>query len=312
MVALPLRQGTPEWLEGRRALITGTDIPVLLGISPWMCEADLADIKRGISPGQESTIRMRIGSALEGLIRDEYEAVTGLRLMRFHGMVRHPDHEWAAASPDARVVGEKRLVEFKRTGSRTRFADGIPTDVQAQCAWQMGVSGYPAADVAVLTDDALTIYPMEADPALFADLVAVAQDFRRRLEAGGPFARNDERIRRDHPADDGTEIAADDDTAEAVRALLDIRAQIARHESTEKALKAAIEARMGDAALMTGPGFRVTWKRTKDRTEQDWRAIAEEAIAPLAESERAALVGRHVIVRAGMRPLRVTSDKETE
>ena len=78
------------------------------------------------------------------------------------------------------------------------------------------------------------------------------------------------------------------------------------------ALKAAIEGRMGDAAVMTGPGFRVTWKRTKDREETDWKAVAAELIAPLPEPDRAAVVGRHVTVRPGFRPLRVTSDKETE
>jgi putative phage-type endonuclease len=307
-IPVRVRQGSPEWLAYRRTVITGTDLPVLLGISPWRCEADLAAEKLN-GTQVESTLRMRIGTALEDLAASEYEAVTGKRVRRHRAMVQHPDIPWAAASPDAQVIGERRLVEFKRTGSRTRFADGIPQDVQAQVAWQLGCVGMDVADIAVLTDDALTVYEQPADPALFADLVAVAADFRRRLEAGGPFARSEERIRRDHPADDGTEIEADADTAEAVRALLDIRAHIARMETDEKRLKAAIEARMGDAAVMTGPGFRVVWKRTKDRTEQDWRAIAEEALAPLAETERAALVGRHVIVRAGMRPLRVTSDK---
>lgn len=311
-VALPLRQGSPEWHEARRSLVTGTDIPVLLGISPWKCEADLADEKLGVTAGQESTLRMRIGSALEDLIADEYAAVTGRRVRRFRAMVRHPEYGWAAASPDAAVIGERRLVEFKRTSSRTRFADGIPQDVGAQVAWQLGCTGYPVADIAVLTDDSLTVHEQAADPALFADLVRVAADFRRRLAEGGPFARSEERIRRDHPADDGSEISADADTAEAVRALLDLRAAIARHETTEKALKAAIEARMGDAAVMTGPGFRVVWKRTKDREETDWKAVAAELIADLPEPDRAAVVGRHVTVRAGMRPLRVTSDKETE
>lgn len=310
-VHLPLRQGSPEWLEARRSLITGTAIPVLLGISPWKCEADLADeMATGI--GQESTLRMRIGSQLEDLIASEYEAQTGRKVRRSRGMIRHPEYEWAAASLDATVVGEPRAVELKWTASRTRFADGLPQDVAAQVAWQLGCVGYPVADVAVMTADSLTVYEQAADPVLFADLVAVAQDFRRRLAAGGPFARSEERIRRDHPADDGSEVVADTDTAEAVRALLDLRAAIARHEATEKALKAAIEARMGDAAVMTGPGFRVTWKRTKDREETDWKSLAAELIAPLPEPDRAAVVGRHVTVRAGMRPLRVTSDKETE
>ncbi len=321
-IPVPVRQGSPEWLAYRRTVITGTALPAILGISPWRCEADLADEMRGIGDAQESTIRMRKGSALEPFVLGELAAghahrpdgssVPPMRTQRFRAMVRHPEIEWAAASPDARVVGERRLVEIKTSGSRTRFADGIPQDVAAQVAWQLGCTGYPVADVAILTDDALTIIEQEADPALFADLVAVAVDFRRRLAAGGPFARDASRIKRDHPADDGSEVEADGDTAEAVRALLDVRGSRKRLEDDEERLESAIKARMADAAVMTGQGFRVTWKRTKDREETDWKAVAASLIAPLPETERAALVGPHVTVRAGFRPFRVTLDKETE
>lgn len=311
-VRIPVRQGSPEWLDARRSLITATDIPVLLGISPWTCEADLADAKMGAEP-EPPTVRMRMGSALEDLNLAEYEAVTGSRTFRFRGMVGHPSISWAAASPDARVIGDRRLVECKFTTSRSRFADGLPQDVEAQVAWQLGCTGYPVADVSVLTPDGLLPpFPVAYDPSLFADLVALADDFRRRLAEGGPFARDAARIRRDHPADDGSEIEADGDTADAVRALLDVRGSIKRLETDEERLVAAVQARMADAALMTGPGFRVTWKRTKDRSETDWKALGAELLATVPETERTALVGLHTVTRPGFRPMRITADKETE
>ena len=313
-ITVPVRQRTEEWLAYRRTVITATDIGVLLGVNPWRCEADLADEKRGLGDPEPENLRMRMGSALEDVIADEYAAVTGRTVRRSHLMVRHPDIEWAAASIDAHAydAGGTRVVELKYTTSRSRFADGLPRDVEAQVAWQLGCSGLEIADVAVLAGDTfLPPFEVRADPVLFADLVVVAEDFLRRLAEGGPFARSEERIRRDHPADDGSAIDADNDTVEAVRALLDIRAAIARYEETEKALKAAIEARMGDAAVMTGDGFRVTWKRGKDRTDTDWRAVAAELLPHLPEPERDALVGRHTTVSAGFRPLRVTASKES-
>ena len=42
---LRVLQGSPEWLAARREHVTATDIPALMGISPWKCEADLADAK---------------------------------------------------------------------------------------------------------------------------------------------------------------------------------------------------------------------------------------------------------------------------
>lgn len=311
MTAVALRQGTDEWREYRRSVITATDIPVLLGLSPYRCEADLADEKLGLTEGTEETVRMRIGSALEDLNLAEYERATGARTVRIRNMVRHPDIEWAAASPDARRIGERRLVECKWTTSRTRFADGLPQDVEAQVVWQLGCSGYPVADVSVLTPDGL-LAPFEVpfDAALFADLVAVAEDFRRRLAEGGPFTQDSAYVRRAHPADDGSTVLADGEMAEVVKALLDTRAARKRHQDTEDRLEAQIQARMADAARMEGPGWHITWRRTKDREETDWKAVAAGLLAPLPETERAALVGLATTVRPGFRPFRVVIDKE--
>ncbi len=307
-IRVPVRQGSREWLDFRRTVVTGTDIPVLLGVSPYKCEADLADEKAGAEQPPAS-VRMRMGSALETLNLAEYEALTGCRTQRFRGMVGHPSISWAAASPDARRVGERVLVELKFTTSKSRFADGVPDDVAAQVQWQLGCMGYPIADVSVLTPDGLLDpMPVAFDAALFADLVAVADDFRRRLLAGGPFARDAARVRRDHPADDGSEIAADNDTAEAVRALLGVRDSIARLERDEAALKAAIEARMGPASVLTGDGFRVTWRKTKDQSITDWKALGTELLQAMAETDRTAAVGKFTTVRAGFRPLRVVRE----
>lgn len=307
-MTLAVRQGTPEWLEARRGLVTATDIPVLLGLSPYSCEADLADEKRGLRT-TEQTLRMRAGLALQDLIGEAYTEATGKAVRRFHTLVTHPELDWAGASPDFRVVGERRLVEAKWTTSRSRFADGLPQDVEAQVQWQLGVTGYAEADVAVLTGDELLAFPVAYDESLFDNLVTVAADFLARLALGGPFARDEARVRRDHPADDGSELVADADLENAARALLDVRASIERLETTEKALKTAITDRMGDAAYLRGDGWHATWKRTKDRTETNWQGLAESLLRQLPEGDREPLIGLHSGVRPGMRPFRLVAEK---
>lgn len=309
-VPVAVRQGSPEWLDYRRTVITGTDIAVLLGLSPYRCEADVAGEKAG-GDGQESTVRMRIGSAIEPLILEEYEAATGSRAVRYRAMVRHPQFEWAAASPDARRVGERRLVELKWTTSRTRFADGLPRDVEAQVAWQLGCTGYPVADVAVLTPDGLLpLFEVEADPAVFADLIDVAADFRRRLAEGGPFAESNDSLKRRYPADNGAEMVGDADLTAAVSALVALRGQRKAIEGDEERLEAAIKARMGEIASLVGPGYRVSWKRTKDSAQTDWKSLAAGLLETLPETDRPAVVGLHTTVRPGFRPFRVVLDKE--
>ena len=305
-----IRQGTGEWLAARRELVTATDIPVLLGLSPYKCEADLADEKMGKLEAP-ATLRMRAGLALQDLIGEAYTEQTGNRLRRFQGLVRHSKIKWAAASPDFRVVGEKRLMEAKRSGSRARFADGLPQDIEAQVIWQEGVAGFPMADVAVLLgDDELQVFTVPFDPATFDNLVTVAEDFRRRLSEGGPFARDEARIRKDHPSDDGSTIEADPELTEAALALFDVRARIEGLEQTEKALKTAIEDRMGPASLLQGAGWHATWKRSKDSTVTDWESLASGFLRQLPPDEREALIGLHTGVRTGARPFRLVAEKE--
>lgn len=310
MTNVAVAQGSPAWLAARRALVTATDIPVLLGLSPYRCEADVADEKLdGIVI--EPSLRMRVGSAVQDLIGEEYARKTGRQVRRYRGLVTHPTLEWAGASPDFRVVGERRLVEAKRSSSRTRFADGLPQDVEAQVAWQLGVTGYPAADVAVLLgDDELEVFPVEADTKLFADLVVIAEDFRARLAAGGPFARDAARIKADYPSDNGAEMVADADLDAAVRALAEARSQRKAIEAQEEALETAVKTRMGEFAVLRGKGWHVTWKRTKDREETDWRSLATGLLRLVPETEREALVGIHSSVRQGFRPFRLVMDKE--
>ena len=309
-VEIPLAQGSPEWLEARRSLVTASDIPVLLGLSPYRCEADLADEKR-YGKFQESNVHMRMGLAMEPLIAAEYSAITGRELSRFAGLLRHPSIEWAACSPD--FVGDDRLVEAKWTSSRTRFADGLPRDVEAQVAWQLGVSGWAIADVAVLTPDgAMPPFEVRADPELFANLVDIATDFRARLEAGGPFARDLARLKGDYPSDDGSEIEADGELAEAAHALAAYRAQRKALETAENELEAAIKTRMGPATRLVGDDFTATWKRTKDTETTDWRSLAESLLRQQPETEREALVGIHTSVRSGFRPFRLVMKGDSQ
>lgn len=300
-VRLPVAQGSQEWLDARRQYVTATDVPVLLGLSPWKSEATLAMEKlTGIAT--PASIPMRLGSALEPLIAELYQEETGRVLRRFEGMVIH-ESGILAASPD--WEDEEGLVETKWTANRGRFADGLPQDIEAQVQVQLGVSGHRRADVAALSPDGLLIFPVTFDADLFAHLLTVAADFRRRLAEGGPFAHDSASLKAAYPADDGSDLIADEDLTEAVHRLQAIREQRTAIEAAEEALKVAIQSRMGTASRLLGPDFTVTWKRTKDSTTVDWKSVADGLLRQLPEPDRAAIVGIASTVRPGFRPFRV-------
>lgn len=302
--------GSTDWLAARRDLVTATDVPVILGLSPYKSEAQLAAEKQGLVEPVEASMRMRLGLALEPFIAEEYARASGRRLRRFGSLVRHPAIAWAAATPDYRAVGERLDVEIKWSSVRSRWAAGLPQDVEAQVRWQLGCLGFPKAEVAALVGDELLVFPVDHDEATFAGLVDIAADFRRRLADGGPFAENAASIKARFPADDGSAIEADAELVEAVAALVAVRDRRKALETDEERLETAIKNRMGEAALLTGPGFRVTWKRTRDTTVTDWKLLSEGLLRQMPETERVALVGLHSTVRPGFRPLRVVLDKE--
>src|SRR5215831_19052370 len=144
------KQGTDEWRELRRSLITSTDIPVILGVSPYMAEGQLARQKLGLEQPDPTNLPMKVGTALEPVIRDEYEQRTGVKLRRYHGIVFHPTIAWAAASPDWRRAGERYLVEGKTSQSSRWDGKDVPQDVEAQVRWAMGCTGFEVSDVAAL------------------------------------------------------------------------------------------------------------------------------------------------------------------
>jgi putative phage-type endonuclease len=298
-----------EWLARRRELITATDIPAILGISPWRSEGDVARDKRG-ELADEPSIPMRVGQALEPLIAELYAERTGAAVERWGDLVVHPELPWAGATPDYRA-GDV-IVECKWSASPRRWTDGLPEDYEAQVRWQLGVTGYRAADVAALLGHDLRVYRVEHDEGLWADLVRVADDFRRRLAAGGPFAETVASVARAYPVDSGAEMDADDELERLVAALRDVREQRERIEASEAEIEARIKARMGPAAVLRGRGWQITWRTTRESQVTDWRAVATTLLGRLPTDERAALITTHTTTKPGVRRFVLRSKEESD
>src|SRR4029079_17985860 len=97
-----------------------------------------------------------------------------------------------------------------------------------------------------------------------------------------------------------------------VRALATYREQRKHLEVLEETVETAIKSRMGECAVLTGQGFKVTWKRTKDVEQTDWKSIADGLLRQLPDEQRQGLLGMHTSVRPGFRPFRLVESKETK
>lgn len=269
---LRVLQRSPEWLEARRTHITATDIPVLLGISSYKCEQDLVDEKLN-GTITESTLRMRVGAALEDLIADAYAEQTGRNVRRVRGLWESSRVSWAGASPDATAAG--RLIEFKY-GPRSRFADGLPQDIEAQVQWQAFVAEVPEVDVATLAHGAneIEITTVEANPATQENFVTIAADFRRRLDAGGPFAQSAESVRRKYPQDDGILLEGTRQWRDLAVRLGAVRAAAKGAAADRDSIEQAIREMLAEASGVKGDGWEMSLRRNKPSQRTNWPAVA--------------------------------------
>jgi len=139
--------------------IGSSDVPTILGLSPWSTPYDLWMMKTGQVPGVIENDAMRMGSALE-------PAVLSLAAIRLGARVVKPTSTYIGAESfmraniDGMIGVAKRgsdIVEAKTTGRPDGWGeegtDQIPEMVKSQVMFQMSCSSSGVAHVACLMGD---------------------------------------------------------------------------------------------------------------------------------------------------------------
>ena len=217
---------TPEWhrLRSEDAAIGGSDIGVILGLSPFTSPYALWAKRMGLIADTVKSDAMEWGNRLESAIAQKFaDGLTDGNLLTDFGTYSHPERTWQRANPDGIYWTGKTwaLLEVKTARDETYWknADGVmevPATYRAQVNWYLDVMGLHEATVAVLFGGSryyefqLTRDQFEIDLA-----VAKAQEFRSYLlngtvpELTAPFTATLEAVRAQHPdidADDAVEL----------------------------------------------------------------------------------------------------------
>jgi putative phage-type endonuclease len=141
---IPLEQRTPEWhawragadIDGPR--ITATDIPVIMGVSPFATAYELWLRKTGRAPPQPMNWAMRRGVYWEPYARALVEKQR--RQVYMDCCVEHPDIPWAAASLDGLTPLFDELLEIKVPGEEAHalaILGEVPLWYYPQVQWQL-------------------------------------------------------------------------------------------------------------------------------------------------------------------------------
>lgn len=139
--------------------IGSSDVPAILGISPWVTPMDLWLVRTGRAEPQAENAAMAMGSALEPVIlklaSDRLEARVVSPSSTFVGCKMH-----YRANIDGMVGQAKRgapIVEAKTSGRADDWGDDgtdeVPEHVRAQVIYQMACASSDRAWVAVLLGD---------------------------------------------------------------------------------------------------------------------------------------------------------------
>lgn len=224
----------------------------------------------------------------------------------YDGTVFHAEHPWCTATPD-RVVLEGvnhgafvseatrlRLVELKTaTGFSAQGwegfegADGfwvgdVPLDYEAQCLWQMFVTGIHECDLCVLLNGAeFRAYHIPWDEDAAMALFRRAEHFWTEYvqprvapptDGSESWADVFERL---HPKDSGLMMPLDEERAAMARRYLELNDEEAAVKAEKERVKQHFMEVIADELGYESPDLKVTWRKGKTgRT--DWESVAKE------------------------------------
>ena len=295
----------------RRSGIGASELGVIIGEDPYRGEYELALEKRGETEPRPANAAMAWGHRVQRLALDLYGEMTGKPVRNVNTTTTSKRWPHVYASLDGRVTGERRGVEVKLT---SRWEEP-PAHVLVQCQAQMGVCNLDAVDVMrVGMYGEPAIIPIERDDALVTELLDLGEAWYVRYVLGDEMPNVDGSRTTSRYLDrtDGPpEMAASGEQANIATRLRHVRIamKVAEHEEAE--LINRLKESMAGAYVLTGDGWRVSWKPQKPRTTVDWKSVASE-LAPEDGETWQAVLGRHTTTGEGSRPLRLTFDKEGE
>ena len=306
-----------QWLKVRKQGIGASDAAAAVGLNPYQSPLELWMIKTGrdgLLPAPDPNdihTPLYWGNLLEPKVAEAYAKTTGNKVRRINAVLQHPDADkpWMLTNLDYTVAGnpDVQILECKTAGfhGARLWADGVPEYIQYQVQHQLAVTGKQAADVAVLVcGQELRIHRIDRDKDVIERLIALEHAFWHLVETDTPPEADgsdsaDQALRALYPHDDGESLDLTEDTAlnGDFGEMLDIRERLARLSERETRLKQRIQQHLGHATRAYFADGQVSWKRSKDSTVLDTRALLQAQPALLQQFPKHRTGSRRFLVK---------------
>lgn len=282
-----------QWLQARKLGIGGSDAGTILGVNPYKQPLQLYLEKRGEIEeddigDKEAVI---VGHDLEDYVAQRYSQRTGLKVERYTGMLRHPNHAFMLGNVDRLVWQDGKRPQHKgeiRTKhglecktALARFVDKslwgpdgtdeVPMTYLAQCQHYMAVTGAAQWDLAVLmAGPEFRVYTIMRDDDLIVRMIEQYKWFWQCVESGTPpdmdysHGTTPDLLAKLYPGTDGSEILLPDSIMHWHSVMQEAAALAKEYDEQATIARNHIKRLMGSAAVGRMPdGSAYTRKEVK-------------------------------------------------
>lgn len=139
-----LIQRSDEWLQLRKSYIGASDMPVIMGDSPWATPFQLWQEKVGIKGKREENWGMKLGNEREPIARAQFEEETEIKMTPT--VVFDPSTDYFMASLDGMSDCKKFILEIKSASKEDHELakkGKVPKKYYAQLQTQLEVTKLP-------------------------------------------------------------------------------------------------------------------------------------------------------------------------
>lgn len=277
-----------QWLEVRKGGIGSSDAAAAVGLNPYKSQLELWLEKTGRAAANDDHQGMDDprfwGTLLEPYVAVAYQQKTDHKVRKVNAVLQHPTFPFMLANIDREVVGNAgvQILECKTAGEfgSRLWKDGVPQYIQLQVQHQLAVTGKGAADVAVLLcGQKLEVHRIERDEEVISRLVVLESQFWEYVVTDTPPPADGSEsaaraLRHLYQGNDTTlDFTGNAELGNTFDALADLDQEIAVKERDAERLKQAIQQAMGDASKAAFANGVVTFKRAKDGSRIDTKAL---------------------------------------
>ena len=282
-----------EWLDIRKQGIGSSDCASACGLNPYMSMLELWMIKTGrvkqsIEDESEGHAPLYWGKQLEPLVAQYYSMHTNTKVRRVNAVLQHrdPDKYFMLANLDYSVVGDAdvQILECKTAGEygAKLWRDGVPLYVLCQVQHQLAVTGKKAAHICVLLCGHETrIFKVTRSESVIQHIInaeryfwdCVEKDVPPKADASHSASKALQQLYPEHIPLSTTDLSADDNANQQFEQLIQARQQIEKHQEQFDLLKHQLQAQMQEAERATFRTGSVTWKKAKDSSSLDSKAL---------------------------------------